>query len=108
MKNFVQRGDTITVAAPAATVSGAPLLVGSLFGVCSETAASGASVDLVTIGVFDLPLAAGPVTVGAPLYWDDTAKKITTISTSNTKVGIAIAAAAGGASTVRTRLNGSF
>lgn len=55
MKNFVQRGDTITVAAPATLSSGDGVLIGSLFGVATTDAASGADVALVTTGVIALP-----------------------------------------------------
>jgi predicted RecA/RadA family phage recombinase len=47
-------------------------------------------------------------TVGAPIYWDDTAKLFTTTSTSNTLAGVAVAAAANPSATGRVRLNGSF
>ena len=42
MKNYVQPGNTITLTAPYAVVSGEGLLVGSIFGVASGTAAPSA------------------------------------------------------------------
>ena len=108
MKNFVQTGDVVTVAAPAAVVSGQGLLIGALFGVACTSAASGADVELKTVGVYDLPAAsADVVTVGAKLYWDNAAKQLTSTVASNTLVGAALAAKAGGVTTARVRLNGT-
>ena len=57
MRNLVQTGDNITVAAaPAALASGEAILIGdSLFGVASGPAESGAEVVLALRGVFTLP-----------------------------------------------------
>ena len=55
MKNYIQPGDTIAAIAPATVLSGAGVLIGSLFGVASGDAASGAEVLLNTTGVYDLP-----------------------------------------------------
>lgn len=108
MKNFVQRGENITVPAPAAVTSGGGVLIGSLFGVANGDADTGADVVLSTTGVFDLPkTTANDITVGAALYWNDTAKEVTTTASGNTKVGVAVAAKTG-AGTVATRLNGAF
>ena len=106
MKNWVQPGITITVIAPVAVNSGDGLLVGALFGVATATAAISTNVEMVTVGVVDLPKAAVAITQGAKLYWDNTAKTLTTTATGNTMVGCAIVAAAVGDSTVRMRLNG--
>lgn len=111
MKNYIQDGLNVTVAAaPYAVVAGACVLVGvGLFGVAAGTAASGAEVVLVTGGVFDLAkLEAQAWTVGAKVYWDNTAKLCTTVSTSNTLIGVAIDAAANPTTIGRVRLNGSI
>jgi predicted RecA/RadA family phage recombinase len=42
MRNFIQNGDIITVAAPAAVASGDGVLVGTLFGIAVDDADSGA------------------------------------------------------------------
>jgi len=108
MQNFVQAGNTVTVTAPADVSSGGGLLVGSLFGVAACDALSGADVETVTEGVFDLTKATGAITQGAKVYWDNTAKNVTTTASGNTLIGVAIAAAASGDATARVRLNGSF
>ncbi|MBF0115662.1 MAG: DUF2190 family protein [Magnetococcales bacterium] len=106
MKNFVQPGDTVTVIAPVAVNSGDGLLVGTLFGVALSTAAVSANVEMVTEGVVDLPKSAVAVTQGARVYWDDTAKNVTTTAGANTLIGCAIVPAPVGDGTVRVRLNG--
>ena len=108
MKNFVQKGENITIDSPADVLSGAGIIVGNLFGVANGDAATGKPVVLSTVGVFDMTkTTANDITVGAALYWNDTAKEVTTTATGNTKVGVAIAAKSG-AGTVATRLNGAF
>lgn len=111
MKNYIQPGDTLTVAAPYALTSGQGALVGTMFGVASTTVANGAEVELQTVGVFDLAKAASQAwTVGAAIYWDNTNRVCTTVTTSNTKIGVAVAAVGAGAGETigRVRLNGSF
>lgn len=98
MKNYVQDGGTINVAAPYAVASGGGALVGVLFGVAQSAAASGAEVPLVVTGVFTLPKAASQAwTVGARVYWDNTNKVCTTTASGNTLIGIATRAVANGA-----------
>jgi predicted RecA/RadA family phage recombinase len=109
MKNFVQPGDLIEVTAPYAVVSGAGLLVGSLFGVAVNAAALSAEATIATTGVFTLAKATGAAwTVGQRLYWDDTAKNVTGTASSNKLIGVATAAA-GSADTVgNVRLTAAF
>lgn len=111
MKNYVQPGNTITLTAPYAVASGDGLLVGPIFGIASADAASGESVEAALVGVFDLKKTASQAwAVGDQVYWDNTAKEATKTTTSNTLIGVAVAAVAGGAGDLigRVRLNGSF
>ena len=108
MKNYIQPGNNITLNAPADLLSGAGVQIGAIFGVANGDAATGQPVVLSTVGVFDLPkTTANDVTAGAALFWNDTAKEVTTTASGNTRIGVAIAAKSG-AGTVATRLNGSF
>lgn len=107
MKNFVQKGEIVTIAAPYALSSGDPALVGSLFGIAATNAASGAEVEAMTVGVFHLPKKTGEAWVaGDKIYWNDTARECTTTATGNNLVGVALAAAASAATTGVVRLNG--
>jgi len=107
MKNFVQQGCNITVTSPTGGVaSGDAVLIGSLFGVAAYTAAEGASLEIATEGVFDLAkVAADSFAVGDKVYWDGTAKKVTSTATSNKWIGIATEVAAVDEVTARVRLN---
>ncbi|MFW8636705.1 DUF2190 family protein [Cribrihabitans pelagius] len=95
MKNFIQSGENISLVAPADVLSGAGVLVGSLFGVATADALTGETVTIVRRGVFELPkLSAQAWTVGAKVYWNDTAKECTTVASGNTLVGLAVQVAA--------------
>ena len=109
MKNAVQRGEIITLAAPYDVAAGAGLLVGAIFGVATSPALSGATVEAAACGVFELAKTSAQAwTVGAKVYWDDAAKLCTTVNTSNTLIGVAVAAAANPSATGLVRLNGAF
>lgn len=110
MKNYVQPGDTITFTAGADIASGAGVLIGTLFGVATTAVANGASGEAAVVGVFDLVKVGSQAwTVGAKIYWDDSNKRCTTVSTSNTLIGVATAAVGSGAGETvgRVRLNGA-
>lgn len=105
MKNFVQPGENIHLTATATVASGLGVLVGSLFGINSNAVVSGDAMVLVTEGVFDhAKTAAQAVAVGDKIYWDDTAKLVTTTVGSNKLIGVAVAAASGAAATARFKL----
>ena len=111
MKNFVQRGEIITLVAPYDVAAGAGLLVGAIFGVATSPALSGATVEAAVSGVFELPKTSAQAwTVGAKVYWDDTNKRCTTVATDNTLIGVAVEAVASGAGDTigRVRLNAAF
>lgn len=106
MKNFIQSGSIVTVDAPAAVSSGDLVLVGSLFGVASTDAASGAPVEIATEGVFTLPKTSAQAwTVGALIYWNAAAGEATTTASGNTLIGHAVAAAANPSATGTVRLS---
>jgi predicted RecA/RadA family phage recombinase len=108
MQNYLMSGDCVTLTAPYTVASGAGALVGSLFGVATGDVTSGAEGEFKTTGVFTLAKTSAQAwTVGAKIYWDDTAKVCTTTSTSNTLVGCALAVAANPSSTGTVRLNGT-
>lgn len=98
MKNFKQQGDNLTLPAPYDVASGGGALIGSVFGIASVTALSGVAVAFVRVGVFTLPKPGSQAwAVGAKLYWDNTAKNVTTTSSGNTLIGAAAAAVGSGA-----------
>jgi predicted RecA/RadA family phage recombinase len=108
MKNFIQRGDVITITAPTGGVaSGQGVLVGNLFGVSATTVAEGESAEIATVGVYELPkLVSAVIAAGVRVAWDDTAKQVVLPDTGMVPVGIATLAAGNGVATVRVRLDG--
>lgn len=107
MKNFVQGGDTLTLAAPYAVASGDGLLVGSIFGVAANAAANGAPVEAKLNGVYELTaLGTDTATVGAKAYWDNTNKRVTTTASGNSLIGVFTVAKTNGQTTGTVRLNG--
>lgn len=110
MKNFVQRGGTITAVAPYARLSGEAALIGNLVCVATADVASGAETEWEVEGVFDLAKAPSQAwgTVGAIVYWDNTNKRFTTSASGNTPAGAVMKTTGSGAgeTTGRVRLNG--
>ena len=104
MTNYVQEGNTLDLVAPYARSSGQGALMGSIFGVAAVDVASGAVAAFATEGVYDLTKAAVAVTQGAKMYWDDTAKSVTTSATATTFIGYATQAQAIGDATSRIKL----
>jgi predicted RecA/RadA family phage recombinase len=107
MKVALQDGKALELAAPYARNSGEGALIGTIFGVAMATLANAERGIFAVQGCFELAKASGAITEGAKVYWDNTAKNVTTTSTSNTLIGAAIEAAASGDATVKVRLNGT-
>ncbi|WP_428924990.1 DUF2190 family protein [Marinibacterium sp. SX1] len=90
MKNYSHPGETLTVTAPAAVVSGAGVLVGAIFGVAQFSAASGDPVEIKRRGVFSLPKTGAQAwTQGDALFWDTAEAEVTSVGTGNVHVGFA-------------------
>ena len=109
MKNFFQSGNIITLIAPYALASGDGMLVGSIFGVATNAAASGAAVEAwVDAAVVTLAaVTADTGAVGTKMYWDNTAKKLTITATANSLVGVLTVAKTGADTTATIRMNGT-
>lgn len=107
MKNFIQPGAVITVTAPYSVTSGQGVKVGTLFGIAANSAAQGTPVEIKREGVFDIAAVTADTPVqGTKVYWDDTARKITTTATNNTLVGAVTADKSGSVSTASVLLDG--
>jgi predicted RecA/RadA family phage recombinase len=119
MQNYVQRGNTLTVTAPYALLSGGGCQVGNIFGVTVNNQNPGDSTELVVEGVFDLAKDASTFVSGAKVYWDNnqqlaTANTLTAAGAPNKEIGFACLDQASGVNalggqstdpTVRVRLN---
>lgn len=108
MKNYIEKGDNITVPSPIVTVGGAGVQIGNLFGIANGIAQVGDPLVLSTVGVFAIEkVTADDVALGDSIFWDDTARKATVTATDNLKIGVAVEGKSG-TGDVNVRLNGSF
>lgn len=109
MQNYKQPGDTITLTAPSGgVVSGTAYKIAQILVVAVASADATDSFEGMTEGVFELPKTTGAAwTEGELLYWDDSAKEVCTTVAGNLLVGVAVEAAASGATTGIVRLNGT-
>ena len=80
--------------------SGQPVLLGAIVGISSNKYAQGDTAVIWLEGTVSAAKAAEAwATVGAKVYWDDTAKVFTVVSTSNTLAGYVAATALSGDAT---------
>lgn len=109
MQNFVQPGDVLTFTAPSGGVtSGLGYKIGSVFCVASGDADEGDEFEGQITGVFDLAKTTGTAwTEGQLLYWDDSAKKVTTVVGANLLIGVAARDEDSADTIGRVRLNGT-
>lgn len=97
VKNFIKEGEYIDFITPSGGLaSGVGYQIGaSIFGITQKAGAEGDRNTIKRTGVFEVAkVSAQAWTLGALIYWDNTAKLFTTVSTSNLLVGSAHAAAA--------------
>ena len=75
MRNYVQQGNVIEVAAAAApVVPGQVVVIGAILAIANGSAAAGEPYNATRGGVFEVPKVGGAAfTQGQPLYWDATA-----------------------------------
>lgn len=105
MKNYIQRGNTLTITASGAVTSGQLVVVGSIAGVASTNAAIGEEVEIQVEEVFELPKVSGDaIALGDKLYWNGTALTKTAGTGAKPLVGYATAAAGAGTTVVRCKL----
>ena len=107
-KNYVQPGDVLDFVAGSAISSEDVVTIGPVVGIALADIANGETGSVQIVGVFDVPKAAGAVTVGQLINYDASASNFTTSATSATGdvTGgcVAVAAAASGDATVRVKL----
>jgi len=106
MKNFVHRGEVLSLTAPYDVLSGTGFKVGNIFAVASGDAVSGAAVEGQVKGVVRIVKDASVFAQGDLVYWDDAAKKATSTVGSNLLIGNAEAAQLTGDATVDVVLFG--
>lgn len=108
--NYVQPGETLTLIAPAGgVVAGLGYVIGSIFAVALVTAAAGQPFTARTEGVFRMAKATGAgknFTAGEAIFWDNSAnKRWDKTATGFFQIGVAVADAAIGDTTVLVEIN---
>ena len=109
--SYISPGKVITVTAPYTVTSGMLVLVGSIVGMATADAASGANVEL-QVGPFVATVnktSALAINEGDLLYLDDTNHVVNKTSASQKLVGVALApGAANPSASVKMRFNGGY
>lgn len=107
MRNFVQKGETISISpSPVAATSGDIVVIGGFHGVAAGDVAMGANLDLCLTGVYEAQkVAADAFAVGDPVYFSTATKLVTSTAEGNTLIGHATEAAAVSTAIVRVRLS---
>jgi predicted RecA/RadA family phage recombinase len=110
MINDVQTGDYMTFTAPSGgVVTSLGYLIGSLFVIATVTAAQTEPFVGKTTGVISYTKPGSEAWAeGVKIYWDNSAKKMTTTSSGNTLVGVAaqVVGSGAGETTGKVRLDG--
>ncbi len=105
MQSYVNEGETIVVLATAAAVTkDVPVVLNDIVVVPKNSAAIGDDYVAQACGVVSLPKATDAIGQGAKVYWDNTNKNVTTMSSGNTLMGRAWTAQAFGDATVLVKL----
>lgn len=106
---YIQPGRTLTLTAPRDVTPGDGAIVGSIFGVSLGTYASGeADGEFSTEGVHEIAKTSAQAwTVGARIYWDNTAFEATTDSAAGQLIGVATEAAVNPSAVGRVKLAGN-
>ncbi|MDS9468207.1 DUF2190 family protein [Paracoccus sp. MBLB3053] len=109
MKNYLQKGSSVSIPATAAVASGAMVVAGVLAGVAGHDAAIGERVEVHLEGCYEVAkVSAQAWTVGQAIHVNPSNGLCTTAAAAGTVfVGVAIEAAANPSATGRIRLNGS-
>ena len=105
MKNFIQPGKSIDVAAPADVVSGQGVRIANLFGVAVATKLSGETVAIEVEGVFEMDkLTANVMTVGQKVNWNNSNLEWQNATSDLDDAATVVEAASGSVSLVKVRL----
>lgn len=102
---YVQRGESIDYTPTANIAAGDVVIIGEIVGIAKLDIPANELGAIAVTGVYDMVKATGEISAGATVYWDATAKNVTTTASENTAIGKAVAAAESSATIVRVLLN---
>jgi len=102
---FQQPGDVLELTAPAALSSNDAFIIGNIFAVALEDAASGAQVSGAVEGVYEIPkLSTDNMTVGLKVNWNDTNKEVQLAAGDLDDVATVVEAAGASTTVVKVKL----
>jgi predicted RecA/RadA family phage recombinase len=105
MKNYIQPGDRVDIAASStAYTAGQLVTVGDLVGIAVNSNAVGGTATILLSGVVEVPKASGAITFGQKLYHDPATGNVTTTAGVLKQAGFAVSAQAAGDLVVMLRL----
>lgn len=106
MKNYIQKGETLTLTPAAAVLSGIGYLFGTgLFGVATGNVAINTPGEFVTEGVVEIAKTDSlAIAVGDRVYWDPAGKCVNKTATAQQCVGICVEAVAITAGIVKVKI----
>lgn len=109
MRNYLQKGEVVSIPAPHDVKSGGIAVAGLLVGVAGHDAVATEKVEVHVVGCYLLPkVSAQAWTVGQPIYVNPTSKMCTNAPAAGAiLIGVAIEAAANPSATGVVRLNGA-
>ena len=100
---YVQRGEYIDIVPESKVNAGDVVVQGDLVGVSKLDIEAGKLGAIATTGVYDVEKGNEAFAAGAKAYWDG--GKATATAEGNTRIGLAVQAAAASSPTVRILLN---
>ena len=100
---YVQRGEYIDIVPESKVSAGDVVVQGDLAGVSKPDIEAGKLGAIATTGVYDVEKGNEAFAAGAKAYWDG--GKATATAEGNTRIGLAVQAAAASSPTVRILLN---
>lgn len=105
MRNLLSNGSQVRLLAPYALSTGDGVQIGSLFGVAAGAAAIGGLFDMIMVGEVRITAVSSDTgAVGTPMYWDNTARALTTTAGANMCVGVLTSAKTSGQTQATIRL----
>lgn len=113
MKNFIQKGDTITHTPAGAVTSGQAIRIGHMIGVAVTDVAAGEAGAFALTGVYELPkVSAAEFPQGSKLLWDESAGAFdapdaTPASGDLLGAAVAIEAGTNGQTTIKAKIGPS-
>ncbi len=101
---FIHDGKSVDFFPTADVPAGSVVIQGNLVGVTKLDVKANTLGAVAVVGVYDVEKGNVAVTLGAKVYWDDTAKKAVVTATGNTLLGIAVLGATADDTVVRVRI----